>query len=234
VGIRNRRTIDILQRRAILMIEPATFSALRLSRIDFDIEYLGGQWHEELIDGVQFFFPASDGNKLGVVEVWGSGCVMSAAVRGRPEANSRTLKALHAPRSAARDSALWPSQSLKTCRAEARVIARGEALIIHRDAVVERLGIGDHRACVPGCVQELPHEVVLPNPFGTGHIERAVERLSEGHIGHDRGDVSAEMLHQNRRKPNRLPFSRELGDAAHELEELRSTHDCVRNRGSLD
>jgi hypothetical protein len=108
--------IDIFQRGAILMIDHATFSALRLSRIfaaehlesypfyievdpegDFDIEYLGGQWHEELIDGVQFFFPASDGNKLGVVEVWGSGCVMSAAVRGRPEANSRTLKALHAP-----------------------------------------------------------------------------------------------------------------------------------------
>ena len=98
------------------MIDHATFSALRLSRIfaaghlgsypfyievdpegDFDIEYLGGQWHEELIDGVQFFFPASDGNKLGVVEVWGSGCVMSAAVRGRPEANLRILKALHAP-----------------------------------------------------------------------------------------------------------------------------------------
>jgi hypothetical protein len=62
-----------------------------------DVEYLGGQWHEELIDGVQFFFPASDGNKLGVVEVRGSGCVMSTAVRGRLEVNSRTLKALHAP-----------------------------------------------------------------------------------------------------------------------------------------
>src|ERR1700682_3393268 len=92
------------------MIDHATFSALRLSRIcaaehlgsypfyievdpegDFDIEYLGGQWHEERIDGVQFFFPAGDGNKLGVVEVWGSGCVMSAAVRGRPEANSASL-----------------------------------------------------------------------------------------------------------------------------------------------
>jgi hypothetical protein len=115
------------------------------------------------------------------------------------------------------------------------VIARGEALIIHRDAVVERLGIGDHRPCVFGCVQELPHEVVLPNPFGTGHIEGAVERLSEGHIGHDRGDVSRRNgLHQNRWKPNRLPFRRELGDAAHELEELRGTHDRVRNRGSLD
>ena len=61
---------------------------------DFDIEYLGGQWHEELIDCVQFFLPASDGNKLGVVEVWGSGCAISA-VRGRPEAARR--KAFRAP-----------------------------------------------------------------------------------------------------------------------------------------
>jgi hypothetical protein len=64
------------------MIGHATFSALRLSRIfaaghlesypfyievdpegDCDIEHLGGQWHEELIDGVQFFFrPATATN----------------------------------------------------------------------------------------------------------------------------------------------------------------------------
>src|SRR5205823_10335612 len=50
---------------------------------------------------------------------------------------------------------------LETRRAEARVIAGGEALIVHRDAEVERLGIGDYRPYVPGCVQELPHEVVL-------------------------------------------------------------------------
>src|ERR1700694_4250036 len=74
---------------------------------------------------------------------------------------------------------------LETRRADARVVAWGEALIVHRDAVVERLGIGDYRSCVPGCVQELPHEVILPNRFGTGQIERAVQRLSEGHIGHD-------------------------------------------------
>jgi hypothetical protein len=58
---------------------------------DCDIEYLGWQWHEELIAGVQFLFPASDGNKLGVVEVWGSGCAMSAVVRGRPDAKSASL-----------------------------------------------------------------------------------------------------------------------------------------------
>src|SRR4029453_2582017 len=54
---------------------------------------------------------------------------------------------------------------LEACRGDARGIAGNEALIIHRDAGVERLGIGDYRPCVPGCGQELPHEVVLPNPF---------------------------------------------------------------------
>jgi hypothetical protein len=92
------------------MIDHATFSALRLRRIfprehleayryyievdpkgDFDEEYMGGQWHEELIDGVQFFYPKSNGDKLGIVELWGSGCTISAAVRDRPAANSASL-----------------------------------------------------------------------------------------------------------------------------------------------
>lgn len=92
------------------MIDHTTFSALRLNRIfppdhlesyryyievdpegNFDIEYLGGQWHEELIDGVQFFFPESDGTELGVVALWGSGCVIAAAVRDRPESNSASI-----------------------------------------------------------------------------------------------------------------------------------------------
>ena len=74
-------------------------------------------------------------------------------------------------------------------RPESRIVAWREALIVHRNAVVERLGIGGYRPCVPGCFQELPHEIVLPNRFGTGQLERAVQRLSEGHIGHDGGDV---------------------------------------------
>ena len=65
---------------------------------------------------------------------------------------------------------------LEACRADARVIAGNEALIVHRDAGAERLGIGDYRPCVPGCGQELPHELVLPNPFGTGQLEGAVQR----------------------------------------------------------
>ncbi len=92
------------------MIDHATFSGLRASRIfpaemlgtyqwyievdpdgDFDTEYLGGQWHEELIDGVQFFYPASDGKQLGVIELWGSGCVQPAVVRDKPESKSARL-----------------------------------------------------------------------------------------------------------------------------------------------
>src|SRR5438034_6245472 len=120
-------------------------------------------------------------------------------------------------------------------RSKSRVFTRGEALIVHVYAVVERAGVAHNLSRVPGCVQELSHEVVLPNRFGTGQIERAVQRLSEGHIGHYGGDVIRRNgLHQNRWKPNRLAFSRRLGDAAHEFEELRSTHDRVRNRGSLD
>lgn len=92
------------------MVDYTTFSELRLSRIfprdfleaypayiavdaagGFDTEYLGGQWHEELIDGVQFFFPALDGAKLGIVELWGSACVVPRAVRDRPTSSAVDL-----------------------------------------------------------------------------------------------------------------------------------------------
>jgi hypothetical protein len=85
------------------MLDHDRFAALRLSRLfpaehlelypyyvavkpsgDFATEYQGGQWHEELIDGVQLFYPARAGDKLGIVELWGAGCVMAAAVRDRP------------------------------------------------------------------------------------------------------------------------------------------------------
>lgn len=58
---------------------------------DFDTEYLGGQWHEELIDGVQFFFPAADGTKLGVVELWAAGCAVAAAVRDKMTSRTTAL-----------------------------------------------------------------------------------------------------------------------------------------------
>ena len=50
----------------------------------------------------------------------------------------------------------------------------------------------------------------------------------EGHFGHDSGDIIRHNgLHQKPWQPNRLPFSCRLGDAAHELEELRGADDRV-------
>jgi hypothetical protein len=86
------------------MLDHTRFSSLLLSRIfsaehlaaypyytapksdgDFDTEYMSGSWHEALIDGVQFFYPAFAGAQLGIVELWGAGCMAAAAVRDRPE-----------------------------------------------------------------------------------------------------------------------------------------------------
>lgn len=93
------------------MVDYTTFSALRLSRIfppdllesypfytefdpagDFDTEYLGGQWTEEAIDGVQFWYPQTAGEKLGVVEVWGSLPVAGGCpARDRPDPSAGWL-----------------------------------------------------------------------------------------------------------------------------------------------
>src|SRR5207253_3731464 len=73
----------------------------------------------------------------------------------------------------------------KARRSKSRVFTRGEALIVHVYAVVGRAGVGDNLSGVPGCVQELPHEFVLTDRFGTGQIDRAVQWLREGRFGHD-------------------------------------------------
>jgi hypothetical protein len=60
------------------------YAAIDPKKSGFDTEYMGGQWHEEVIDGVLFWYPACDGSKLGVAEVWAGGCVMQSAVRDKP------------------------------------------------------------------------------------------------------------------------------------------------------
>ena len=86
------------------MLDHNRFAALRMSNIfpgdcleanryyievdrngGFDEEYMGGMWHEELIDGVQLFFPKRAGDKLGIIELWGAGCVQGAAAQCRPD-----------------------------------------------------------------------------------------------------------------------------------------------------
>src|SRR5262249_34165761 len=113
------------------------------------------------------------------------------------------------PRSVLYASGVAPAQERGLCESFLNNYTR-----VHLYAVVERLWIGDYCPWVPGCLEELPNEVVLPNRFGTGHIERAVQRLREGHFGHDGTDVIGRYgLHQDRWKPNLLSFSRGLGDA---------------------
>src|SRR5215475_9808646 len=120
-------------------------------------------------------------------------------------------------------------------RPDAWIVAWREALIVHRDAVIERLWIGDYRPCVPFFAQELPNELVLTDRVGTGYLDHAVQWLGECHIGHDGRDViRCDGLHQNRWDPDRLPFGRPFGDAIHKLKELRGMHDGVGNRRSLD
>ena len=75
----------------------------------------------------------------------------------------------------------------------------------------------------------------MTDRFGTRQLDRAVQRLLDGDVGQRGGDVIRhDGLHQGGRQPNRLPVGGRLGDAAHELEELRRADDRVGNLGGLD
>jgi hypothetical protein len=129
------------------MVDYTTFSELRLSRIfprdfleayplyigieatgGFDTEYLGGQWHEESIDGVQFFFPARDGAKLGVVELWGSACVVPRAVRDRPAASTADLVPAWAANADRVLEVLQMSVRMGAAEGDVRALAAGRVL----------------------------------------------------------------------------------------------------------
>src|SRR5213594_2212861 len=123
----------------------------------------------------------------------------------------------------------------ETRRAEARVIAGGEALIVHLYAEVACVDVCGHFPCVSVCAQVSSDEFVEPYRFGTGQLDRAVHRFPDCEVGHCGGDVIRhDGLHEGGWQPNRLPFGGRLGDGSHELEELRCADDCIGNRGSLD
>jgi hypothetical protein len=119
------------------MVDYATFSSLRLRQLfsrealelapfysevkpdghGFDIEYLGGVWDQELIDGVTLWFPKADGSKVGIVEVKAGPHVDGVAVEGRPGPDmgpnpawvanaNRVLEALELPRIGAVEEAV--------------------------------------------------------------------------------------------------------------------------------
>ena len=110
---------------------------------------------------------------------------------------------------------------LETRRADARVLARGERLIVQLRAEVTRVNICDHLTCVLLRAQESSGEFVQTDPFGTGQLDRAVQRRREGEVGQCSGNVIRyDGLHKGRRQANRLPIGGRLDDAVEELEEL--------------
>lgn len=91
------------------MLDYTDFSALRLQDIfaseflagcpayaevtpdgAFECEYKGGLWQDELIDGVRFWFPEGDRNKLAIVELWASPLV-APSVRDRADLAAGTF-----------------------------------------------------------------------------------------------------------------------------------------------
>src|SRR4029453_12366453 len=124
---------------------------------------------------------------------------------------------------------------LETRRAEARLIARGEACIVHLYAQVDCATVRGDLPWIPVCAQELPGEFVHAYRFGTGQLDRAVHRFPDCDFGQRGGGVIRhDGLHKGGWQPNRLTGGGRLDDGAHELEELRCADDCIGNRGSLD
>src|SRR6266481_1725013 len=72
---------------------------------------------------------------------------------------------------------------LETRRAEARVIARGETLIVYCCAEVACVDVCGHLPCVSVCAQESSDEFVETYRFGTGQLNRAVHRLLDCDVG---------------------------------------------------
>jgi hypothetical protein len=119
------------------MLDYATFSALRLRHVfpsevlessrfcsavdpekpSFDIEYIGGLWDTEMIDGVTLWFPKRDGSKVAVVELSAGKYVGSIAEKEKPAPDmgpdpswvsnaDRVLEALELPRMGASEAAV--------------------------------------------------------------------------------------------------------------------------------
>src|SRR5262245_23812207 len=61
-------------------------------------------------------------------------------------------------------------------RSEKRMIARCEALIVNRDAVVAYARVRGHGPRVIGCVDELPGRYVETHRFGTGDFDHSIHR----------------------------------------------------------
>src|ERR1043166_3072104 len=117
----------------------------------------------------------------------------------------------------------------ESCRADLRVLARGERLIVHRYAEVACVRICDYLAWIMGCSQESSDEFVKRYPFGTGYLDRAVHRRPDCDVS-DGGShvIGPDGLRKSGRQVDRLFDGAELGDGAHDFVELRCLDARVR------
>lgn len=86
---------------------------------------------------------------------------------------------------------------LVTRRADARVVAGAEALIVQLRAEVACVDVCGHLPCVSVCAQESSDEFVETYRFGTR--QRAVQRFLDCDVGQCRSDVIRhDGLHKGR------------------------------------
>ena len=82
-------------------------------------------------------------------------------------------------------------------RAEARVIAGCKALIIQLCAEIAGVDICGHLPRISSCAQEMPDEFIHPNRFGTGNLDRAVQRFGDGNVSQGGGEIiRRDRLHE--------------------------------------
>src|SRR5215813_1627526 len=72
---------------------------------------------------------------------------------------------------------------LEARRADTRVIAGGEALIVQLCAEVARVDVCGHLPRILGCAQESSDEFVETYPFRTRQFDHAVQRFLDSNIG---------------------------------------------------
>src|SRR5262245_33722779 len=89
-------------------------------------------------------------------------------------------------------------------------------------AEVPRVRVDDDRARVVARGETLTNQIVEAELFGTSYFKGAVHRGTGGDADDRAGNiVSGHWLNEDRRHSNRPSVCRFIGDALHELEELR-------------
>ena len=110
--------------------------------------------------------------------------------------------------------------------ADLRVIAGEEGALADRDAVVGRVRVGDHLARIVARGERVADELVEAELLGARDLRNPVQRRGDRDPGDCARDViGGHRLDQHWREPNRVAVGRLVGDAVHELEELRRVDD---------